>query len=459
MSITIHDTNRGLGLGGAAVLASLVTGGAIAAGLTITLLAAVGVLLAIGLVSRWPLAVLLVWLVAAPFVQDAAQASALGNRLALMVGLLPGLVLIASTRRCDSLRSWKLVDYLPAGFIAVVGISLAFESGEYLLSAKVSLGHQFAQGAGLALGMYYIGRSLPRTAADLDRIFLALLLAGTLAAGLAVCERFFGLAWWGFSGWRTYGRLTGPFINPAILGTSLGMTVTLAAAVVAWGRDRRLRSMALVALLVCFPILVLTWARASIAAATLAVIVIGLTRRRTRAGIVTAIAIATVLFLSFGIGGIVGSSRADKLRDPTNVEGRALIANWSLRLAAAKPFLGWGYGTFDGVKQQIALPAIGVPVSYGLNYTSHNTFLTILVELGTVGAVMFILPLVWAFVTAAAAFRSSTSRAVVIGLAGAIAVFGVNAAAIDMRFFSYVPAVAWLLVGICRSPRLLRGFG
>jgi O-antigen ligase len=96
-----------------------------------------------------------------------------------------------------------------------------------------------------------------------------------------------------------------------------------------------------------------------------------------------------------------------------------------------------------------------VPASFGTDYTSHNTYLTILVEIGGVGLALLLIPaaiITWQALKMALA--SPELRWFVVGAIAALGVYVFTASSIDMRFFSFVPALTWLLLGILRRSQL-----
>src|SRR5207249_1468394 len=89
--------------------------------------------------------------------------------------------------------------------------------------------------------------------------------------------------------------------------------------------------------------------------------------------------------------------------------------------------------------------------------TSHNSFLTILVEWGAVGFALFIAPwLIIAYRALQHAMRDPSSRWLLLGATGGLVTYIAAANAIDFRFFSFVPAVAWLLLALLRRDALTR---
>jgi O-antigen ligase len=143
----------------------------------------------------------------------------------------------------------------------------------------------------------------------------------------------------------------------------------------------------------------------------------------------------------------------NRLSDQTNVEERVIMDRWSLELAGRRPFYGWGYGSFDRVKESANLSTgnSSIPFSQAIKYTSHNTYLTILVELGGIGLILLLLP--WVVVA-----RSSLGIAragppdvwVPVGFLGVLGVWIINAGTFDMRFFAVAWVLPWLAVGVLR---------
>ena len=110
---------------------------------------------------------------------------------------------------------------------------------------------------------------------------------------------------------------------------------------------------------------------------------------------------------------------------------------------------GWGYGSFDRAKNTSGYSAVGVPIKNVLEYTSHSTYLTVLVELGGLGLVLFGLRILGAqaLVRARAAFEY---RWLVGGALGALLVLFLTASTIDFRFFSIAQMLPFLFLAILR---------
>jgi O-antigen ligase len=142
----------------------------------------------------------------------------------------------------------------------------------------------------------------------------------------------------------------------------------------------------------------------------------------------------------------------DRVSRANTVEIRVELQRLSLTLAKERPLFGWGYGSFDRVARAADFGSRG-PLSRAevISSTSHNTFLTILVEYGSIGLALFVVP--WLVIgrrALAGAIAIPDSRWLLLGCVSALVVYAFTASAIDFRFFSFVPAVPWLLLGLLR---------
>ncbi len=172
---------------------------------------------------------------------------------------------------------------------------------------------------------------------------------------------------------------------------------------------------------------------------------------RTRLIGVGAIVLAVLMLTLFWPQIKTSSVYQNRLDQPQNVQIRIVLQQVSIRLAEERPIFGWGYNSFDRVKYNVPVYSSSVPVSEALHYTSHNTFLTILVDYGGVGLMLFLLPfgpVLWR-AWRRARIPSPSRWFYVAGLAS-IVVIEVNAVTLDYRFFSFVPVLAWLFLGLLR---------
>lgn len=83
-----------------------------------------------------------------------------------------------------------------------------------------------------------------------------------------------------------------------------------------------------------------------------------------------------------------------RLETEQTVHSRIVVAYASFEMIKIKPLFGWGYDNFNRYSQQFHRRVGGSAI--GSTYvSSHNTFLTIMVELGLVGFFFYVFPFGW----------------------------------------------------------------
>jgi O-antigen ligase len=86
-----------------------------------------------------------------------------------------------------------------------------------------------------------------------------------------------------------------------------------------------------------------------------------------------------------------------------SAEGRMIQNNASLKMIEAKPLWGWGFGNYDHHDYQF-YTRVG-NISVGQDRTSHNTYLSIMAEMGLIGFFLYIFPVGWWFVLSIKSWR------------------------------------------------------
>ncbi len=434
----------------APVVLAMVTAVAVVRGGTILL--AVSALAAASIAIVWltlrPQDLFLVWLAAAPFVQSTLHGSGGGHALRVLAYSAPPLLFVLWTIVHARSARPTLVDILPALYFVVVVISAS-------LSPTSTSPTQLYSIVGVGIVVYYFC-AFTSFAEDVPvKIAAVLLAAGCVVATWVIVERATGI---GASASRyqldiaaSAERAAGTFGNPAVFGTFLGAVFALALTILVWNGPARLRRLSMLVLIVTAPALFLTLTRAPLIAAASVGLLVLVTRSRTRW--ISMLSIGLAVTVAVVAWGAISSTHLYKTRfsNTTNVQARVVIDDWSLKLAAKKPALGWGYGSFDRVKNASNFSAGPLNRANLLQYTSHNTFLTILVETGALGLGLLIAPwLVIARRSLHAAIRGGPDQWILVGLLAILGVWIVNAGTFDMRFFSFVAALPWLAVGLMR---------
>jgi O-antigen ligase len=116
-------------------------------------------------------------------------------------------------------------------------------------------------------------------------------------------------------------------------------------------------------------------------------------------------AMLRLAFIGLIIMAILGTSvlsthvklSVDRLSDPGPVYDRIVVTDALLQMIQLKPVFGWGY---ESLNQNISdfYRRVGEAAITRNVITSHNTYLTILTELGLVGFLLYIFPVVWWFI-------------------------------------------------------------
>jgi O-antigen ligase len=404
----------------------------------------------IGLSLR-PQDLFLVWLAAAPFVQSNVGHTHAGHAVRVLVYSAPPLLFLLWTLARRRAVPASLVDILPVSYLALVVVSAA------LSPTQVSPTQLYST---VAIGViaYYFCAYVSFEGDVFDKVAAILLATGSIVAVLVIVQKVFGVgpaAGFQLDSATSAERAAGTFGNPAVFGTYLGVAFTLALAVLVWDGPRRLRRLSWLTLLVAAPALFMTLTRGPMLAAGSVGLLVLAARSRTRWLAVLGCALAATLVVA--AWGSIASSHlyTSRFSNTTNVQARIVIDRWSLDLAKEKPVLGWGFGSFDRVKNASTFSAAPLDRSDLIQYTSHNTFLTVLVETGAVGLFLLLAP--WFVVAKSAldeALRPGEGRWELVGLLAVLGVWFVNAGGFDMRFFSFIGAVPWLAVGLLRR-RLL----
>lgn len=391
------------------------------------------------------------WLAVAPFIQESARETQIGWALTNAFYVLPiGVLLIRMARSNSLAKQVRWYDLLPVGYVCLIVLSQATLDSTEVRSPGFYIGLLHS---GILVGppLYYVCAFGP-----LDRLaprhVLAALMGSAAAVGaLGIIEHFSHWNLWGEELVETPPRIVVTLNSPAVLGAFLGVGIVTAVMVLVWNGPRSLRRLSIVVLALAVPALFFTYTRGGMIA-TVAVASLLIAPRRQARRIAAGAAVCAAIFLWANWSEVSSSSLyQQRAADVVNVRGRQIQAEAALDLAAQRPLLGWGYGQYDEAKTKSEVDTGSLSEEALYFYTSHNTFLTILVELGIAGIVLAFLP--WLIIvgqTVQKPFATSYPVWYTLSLVGVIGVVVITAFTTDMRFFSFVPALAWIAVGLLR---------
>jgi O-antigen ligase len=399
------------------------------------------------------------WLLVAPLIQG-LQPTSWSNGLTNAAYLAPAVILTVHTIAKRGRRlpvAW--FDFLPAAYVLLVAGSLAVTTSLLRVNPVGSLNAVF-QTVALGPVLYYFLAFRARTWLTSAMVVRVLLVSCALQGAMSIVEYLTKWNLWGDVKWHldSPSRSVATLQNPAVLGGFIGVGVALALAVLAWEGPREFRRVSIAVLVVGLPGIVFTFTRGPMVAVAVIGLLVVLLRGRTRfaAG---AVIFAAVLALVIAWPSLSHTSvYRERLSNSKNVQSRVVLQDLSIRLWKEKPVLGWGYDSFDRVKSRTNFGSGSVPIAVARQDTSHDTYLTVLVEYGFVGFLLLLVPFVVIMLRAARAARAlSPDRWLLIGAPAAILVMVLTATTIDYRFFTFAPAIPWLLLGLAR--RLIRSPG
>ena len=393
---------------------------------------------------------------AVPFVGCASALQAygshgsLGHPLGLALYQAPPLVfLLYVATRSNRHGDFGFVDVLPMAFLLYVYGSLFVTSEP---STTLIRNVYFTIGIGVIL--YYFFAFGPVETVTPVRLAKLLLILSTIEAVMSIVD--------GLTGWNLWNdkystsatavrRSLATLGSPAVLGAFIGMGVVLALSVLVWGGPVALRRIAAANIALGLPGLFFTYTRGPIIATIVAGTLVLISRargrvlhtrqrRRRRRGR------RRFLGPNHPLARVRGPGYSRKYRgDPRGARPMVLEA------CRSTTGLRWGYGSFDRVVRSSDLASSTIARKDVIPNTSHNTFLTILVEYGFLGLALLAIP--WIVIAGRGvrqAVRSRDARWMLVGTVAALLTYVLAANAIDYRFFSFVPAVAWLLLGFLR---------
>lgn len=394
------------------------------------------------------------WLFLAPLFQESASNSRLGHYFALALYTAPPLAFgfkALAARGQRPRREW--FDWVPALYAGLLLVSLFVTASSELHSGAVGTLRSFYQNVLIGILVYYVvafwrGRPLP-----IVQMVRLVMVAAALQAVMAIIEAGTGWNLWHDHSWARPGdvRSIATLANPAVTGAFIGVGIVVALSILSWQGPGSLRRLAVVMLIVGIPALYTTKTRGPLLATAVAAVLCVLLSRRSRpvgVGMGALVALSLILFWPQIRASSVYQSRIDEKQ---NVDARLVLQEVSIKLAERRPIFGWGYDSFDRVKFDVPFYSPNIPVQQALESTSHDTFLTILVEFGAVGLALFVLP--WLAVIRRAIARArapSPHRWFLVAGVGAILVIGVDGVTLDFRVFSFIPMVAWLFLGLIR---------
>jgi O-antigen ligase len=217
---------------------------------------------------------------------------------------------------------------------------------------------------------------------------------------------------------QSYFRVNSLFFDPNIFGRFLVVVMTMLGTALLWARARRDALALAAALAVLWGGLVLTLSQSSLGALLVGLAVVGALRYRARWAATLAFA-AVLLGAAFVIA--FPSAVRLKLTSEQSVSGstsgRSDLIRGGLELFGKRPLQGWGSGAFEREYRRHRETSSETAAA-----ASHTIPITVAVEQGVVGLVVYLALLAAAFGRLLAGARGSPARAAIAGAFAALVV-------------------------------------
>ncbi len=253
-------------------------------------------------------------------------------------------------------------------------------------------------------------------------------------------------------------RAGGPFQSSVAEGCATFACAVAAVIAFSQWHGRRRRSIAVVVIAVCAFGCFLTLERGVWIAAVLATVVTALATRVGRRMLVPGMLICAIV-----IGGalVVSSNLTDKTShratDQLSVWDREGQTSTGLRMLAARPLFGFGWGRYttdslEYFRQSSEFPMSGYVLGERVGTALpplplHDTYLAFAVELGVIGALLWLASLLWGVGGAIFSRRSSDLRPWKLGLV-AVLVFYLVVAVVDPHEQAFPVFLLWTWAGV-----------
>lgn len=445
-----HSFPRGLplllGLGLGAVLAYSIASGELAQALIVALLVPVAIV-----ILAYPFAAIVFWLLLVPFVVMAPPSIRpvywVLHRAMIPVTL--GLVLLSSAlgvkKRAPVRLGWAELATFAFMGLAIVSILLLqpdVTTSVYALYDRTVI----------PFCAYLLIRLTAPREKDLKRlvpVVLFVLVAEVAVSILSLGAPGFVPRWW----LTRAGRTTGTLANPAVYTTTLmlfGLLLFQAAMSRKPGTGRRwVRMVLLLAFGLAAVGIFLAFSRGSWLAGLF--IVLGLTFLYPRQMIRMAAVLVIIMVI---LGGTLLATEMDWALDRVGQEtysGRIVVYRAMITMVGLKPFFGWGYGNLDRFDRQF-YERVGDFTIGKKDETSHNTYLTIMSELGLIGFFLYLFPFLYWFRQSIRVVRRLPKEGfwswrLLVMLWLAIGGHVIAASLMDMRFFPFALTLWWMTLG------------
>lgn len=309
-------------------------------------------------------------------------------------------------------------------------------------------GHYF-----FAFVTFYIARNLIDDKRKMLLTMAAIVSLFFYLVPIGIFEHFTGHTWFTRSETLTYAdanRAAGPFENPAVYGYVLGIGFVFAIHLCLQAKEPLKKAFLLIVIAAICVGEAMTFTRSAWLSPIAAYLTLMLLYKGKRKVLLASFCVALVA-LVIAFPAIKNSPMYTKrITSQSELDSRIYVAHVQMQMFKAKPLFGHGLWNFDYYKYKYPVRINGID-SGRIRTTSHNTFITLLVETGILGLSLYATVLgiiLWKWLKAfkLASKRSDTYTKQLLATVGAATLcYFATAFVIDFKHFMYAEYLLWIL--------------
>lgn len=403
------------------------------------------------LLNRYPFSAVIIWLALIPMLpygRVEPQIYWVLHRALIPLALIITILLLILKVRERSARL-KLAELATLVYIGLILVSILNTRSSPLLTI-----YMFFDRIVVGLAAYWLIRLSGSNGKELKRLvpFMFILCWAECVIGL--------VAWfapqimpeiWTFA--QQGSRTTGTLGNPAAYSSTLMFLMLFLLHYAIHQKNKFVYGLTLVTFGLGLACIFFSFSRGSWLAATLTVVaLLWLYPKPT----VTLLALALPVMLVLSVTVLSGevAYAYERMNTEDTLDSRRVLAHAGEQMFLAKPFFGWGFYSYDLHDWKFMERVDGAaPTKWDVqNGTSHNTYITILAEMGAVGFFFQFLPILyWLYFSFKAWPRLPDagywSRKLLVIMWLIIGYQVIVSQFMDMRFFIFPVGVSWIVLG------------
>ena len=403
------------------------------------------------LLIRQPFNAIVIWLVIGPFFVLTPSTATRYIYWMTHRALIPGATIIALVNGAARKRlRFDLADFFVLFYLLINIFSVLYY---YPNNPFPELYHVYDWMVVGVACFWLIRMTAPREA-QLRHLMIALIVMSILQGTVGLMMNFSATRAILPEHWITMDRTTGTLGRVAEFSTTLTAAMLLVAHYVFYVRKRLVQILCFIALLIGSVCLVLSFSRGTwLASIIVALLAIVLYRRMSPYILIMAVIIVSVLTTNVFAESVAFA--AERLNHQSTIDSR-LISNYAhLGMIQAKPLLGWGHGNYTRYHLPFVKPVEGVPFA-DVHISSHNTYLSMAVELGLLGLTLYLMPWLLLLKRSSTAYKQLPqegfySRYLLVVLWLGVAFWFVVTNFMNMRLASWGNTWVWLPLGLIAS--------